>query len=111
MNTAGKASAQLRMNRLTAGTLVRLSAAGKASAQLRAIPRDDIGLVLGHFVPKNHLGYPIGDPIYRIRWMNGYYPEHQCYRTEVKFADSDQMRMNKERIRSKIYASTVKAPR
>ena len=98
------------MNRLTPGTLVRLSAAGKASAQLRAIPRNDIGLVLGHFVVKNHLGYPCGAAVYRIRWMNGYYPEHQCYRNEVKFADSDQMRMNKERIRSEIYASTIKAP-
>lgn len=98
------------MSRLTKGTLVRLSTAGKASAQLRAIPRNDIGLVLGHIVETNHLGYPKPNAkwIYRIRWMNGYYPEHQCWRNEVKFADSDQMRLNKERIRSEIYASTVK---
>ena len=98
------------MSRLTSGTLVRLSAAGKASAQLRAIPRDDIGLVLGHIIPTNHLGYPRPEvTIYRIRWMNGYYPEHQCYRNEVKFADSDQMRLNKERVRKEIYATTIKA--
>ena len=98
------------MSRLTSGTLVTLSAAGKASAQLRAIPRDDIGLVLGHIIPTNHLGYPRPEAtIYRIRWMNGYYPEHQCYRNEVKFADSDQMRLNKERVRKEIYATTIKA--
>ena len=98
------------MSRLTKGTLVRLSTAGKASAQLRAIPRNDIGLVLGHIVELNHLGYPKPNAkwIYRIRWMNGYYPEHQCFRNEVKFADKDQMRMNKERIRSEIYATKYK---
>ena len=98
------------MSRLTAGTLVKLSAVGKASAQLRAIPRDDIGLVLGHIITTNHLGYPIPEStLYRIRWMNGYYPEHQCFRNEVKFADKDQMRMNKERIRSEIYATKYKS--
>ena len=98
------------MSRLTKGTLVRLSTAGKASAQLRAIPRNDIGLVLGHIVETNHLGYPKPNAkwIYRIRWMNGYYPEHQCFRNEVMFADKDQMRLNKERIRSEIYATKYK---
>ena len=97
------------MSKITAGTLVRLSYRGKEAPDLRAIPRDDIGLVLGHFVVKNHLGYPVGVPVYRVRWMNGYYPEHQCYRNEIKFADSDQMRMNKERIRSEIYATKYKS--
>ena len=98
------------MSRLTAGTLVRLSYRGKVSPDLRAIPRDDIGLVLGHIIPTNHLGYPRPEStIYRVRWMNGYYPEHQCFRNEVKFADSDQMRMNKERIRSEIYATKYKS--
>ena len=92
------------MSKITAGTLVKLSAAGKASSQLRAIPRDDIGLVLGTR-PDNVRGI-----VYRVKWMNGYYPFHECWRSEIKYADSDQMRLNKERIRSEIYASTVKAP-
>ena len=100
------------MGRLTGGTLVRLSRKGKCSDALRAIPRDDIGLVLGHIVELNHLGYPVPNAkyTYRIKWMNGYYPEHQCFRYEVKYADKDQMRMNKERIRSEIYASAIKTP-
>lgn len=100
------------MDRLTKGTLVRLSRKGKDCSELRAIPRDDIGLVLGHIVELNHLGYPVPNAkyTYRVKWMNGYYPEHQCFRHELKYADKDQMRLNKERIRSEIYASTVKAP-
>ncbi len=99
------------MDRLTKGTLVRLSSVGKASAQLRALPRNDIGLVMGHIIPTDQYDRPCPSAtIYRIKWMNGYYPEHQCYRKEIKYADSDQMRMNKERIRSEIYATTVKAP-
>ena len=95
------------MDRLTKGTLVRLSRKGKESAQLRALPRNDIGLVMGHIVETNHLGYPKPDAkwIYRIKWMNGYYPEHQCWRSEIKYADSNQMRMNKERIAKEIYAT------
>ena len=95
------------MDRLTKGTLVRLSRKGKESAQLRALPRNDIGLVMGHIVETNHLGYPKPDAkwIYRIKWMNGYYPEHQCWRSEIKYADSNQMRMNKERIAKEIYAA------
>ena len=92
------------MDRLTAGTLVRLSRKGKDCSELRAIPRDDIGMVTGTR-PDNVRGI-----VYRVRWLNGYYPEHTCYRHELKYADSDQMRLNKERIRSEIYASTVKAP-
>ena len=92
------------MDRLTKGTLVRLSRKGKDCSELRAIPRDDIGMVTGTR-PDNVRGI-----VYRVRWLNGYYPEHTCYRHELKYADSDQMRMNKERIRSEIYASTVKAP-
>ena len=95
------------MERLTKGTLVRLSRKGKESAQLRALPRNDIGLVMGHIVETNHLGYPKPDAkwIYRIKWMNGYYPEHQCWRSEIRYADKDQMRMNKERIAKEIYAA------
>lgn len=98
------------MGRLTKGTLVRLSHKGKCCDALRAIPRDDIGLVLGHIVETNHLGHPMPNAryTYRVKWMNGYYPEHQCLRHELIYADSDQMRMNKERIRGEIYASTVK---
>ena len=92
------------MDRLTKGTLVRLSRKGKDCSELRAIPRDDIGMVTGTR-PDNVRGI-----VYRVRWLNGYYPEHTCYRHELKYADSDQMRLNKERIRSEIYASTVKAP-
>ena len=92
------------MDRLTAGTLVRLSRKGKDCSELRAIPRDDIGMVTGTR-PDNVRGI-----VYRVRWLNGYYPEHTCYRHELKYADKDQMRLNKERIRSEIYASTVKAP-
>ena len=92
------------MDRLTAGTLVRLSRKGKDCSELRAIPRDDIGMVTGTR-PDNVRGI-----VYRVRWLNGYYPEHQCFRHELKYADKDQMRLNKERIRSEIYASTVKAP-
>ena len=92
------------MSRLTAGTLVRLSRKGKDCSELRAIPRDDIGMVTGTR-PDNVRGI-----VYRVRWLNGYYPEHTCYRHELKYADKDQMRLNKERIRSEIYASTVKAP-
>ena len=95
------------MDRLTKGTLVKLSRKGKESAQLRALPRNDIGLVMGHIVVTNHLGYPKPNAkwIYRVKWMNGYYPEHQCWRSEIKYADKDQMRMNKERIRKEIYAT------
>ena len=35
------------MSRLTVGTLVRLSRKGKDCPDLRAIPRDDIGLIMG----------------------------------------------------------------
>ncbi len=93
------------MDRLTAGTLVRLSRKGKDSPDLRAIPRDDVGLVMGTR-PDNVHGIA-----YKVKWMQGYYPHHDCYRSELKYADSDQMRMNKERIRSEIYASTIKATR
>ena len=93
------------MDRLTKGTLVRLSRKGKDCSELRAIPRDDIGMVTGTR-PDNVRGI-----VYRVRWLNGYYPEHTCYRHELKYADSDQMRLNKERIRSEIYASTIKATR
>ena len=92
------------MNRIVPGVLVRLSSVGKNCSALRAIPRDDIGLVLGT-KPCNVKG-----TLYRVRWMNRYYPEHQCYRQELKFADLDQQRINKERIRREIYATTVKAP-
>ena len=98
------------MDRLTVGTLVRLSRKGKSSSALRAIPRDDIGIVLKVARMVNHIGVPISKPYYKVKWMNGYYPDHTCYRHELKYADSDQMRLNKERIRSEIYASTVKAP-
>ena len=91
------------MSRLTAGTLVKLSCKGKDCSALRAIPRDDIGLIVG---TRTDNVYGI---VYKVRWMNGYYPTHDCYRSELKFADSDQMRMNKERIRGEIYASTIKA--
>ena len=91
------------MDRLTKGTLVRLSRKGKDCSELRAIPRDDIGLVLSTR-PDNVRGI-----VYRVKWMQGYYPHHDCYRHELKYADSDQRRMNKERIRSEIYATKYKS--
>ena len=91
------------MDRLTVGTLVRLSRKGKDCSELRAIPRDDIGMVTGTR-PDNVRGI-----VYKVRWMNGYYPDHSCYRQELKYADSDQMRMNKERIRREIYATKYKS--
>ena len=91
------------MSRLTVGTLVKLSRKGKETPDLRAIPRDDIGLVMGTRTDNVH------GIVYKVKWMQGYYPHHDCYRSELKFADSDQMRMNKERIRSEIYATKYKS--
>ena len=91
------------MSRLTKGTLVRLSRKGKDCAELRCVPRDSIGLVMGRR-PCNVRG-----TTYRIKWFGAYYSEYSCYRHEVKFADSDQMKMNKERIRREIYATKYKS--
>ena len=87
------------MDRLTKGTLVRLSRKGKDSTELRGIHRDSIGLVVGTR-PCNVRGVT-----YNVKWIGAYYPEHSCYRHELKYADSNQMRMNKERITKEIYAT------
>lgn len=91
------------MSRLTVGTLVRLSRKGKDCPDLRAIPRDDIGMVMDTRTDNVH------GIVYKVRWMQGYYPHHDCYRSELKFADGHQMRLNKERIRRDIYATKYKS--
>lgn len=87
------------MDRLTKGTLVKLSRKGKDSTELRGIDRGSVGLIMGTR-PGGVRGI-----IYKVKWVGAYYPEHSCYRHEVKYADSNQMRMNKERIAKEIYAT------
>ena len=82
------------MSILTKGTLVRLSRKGKDCSELRGIARDSVGLVMGTR-PCNVRGIT-----YRIKWFGAYYPEHSCYRHEVKFADNAQRKANQERLKN-----------
>ena len=84
----------LRVNKLTKGTLVRLSRKGKDCPDLRAIPRDDIGLIIGTRVDNVH------GIVYKVKWMRGYYPHHDCYRSELKFASNKQRQLNQKRLKN-----------